>query len=240
MDNANATLDQFDYCSKAVAKLLRTFGVPADIEANLQSIAVWGADPTQWSEPWSDRIAALRDDDKPVRVRPWKNSDIEWSGRCANFAVAWLLAQLWQQLFPENPQFGNLIDDVPRYIAEHLEELTARFERLANLIDRNEWIDLAEKMEMERARLLAEFQQQPQPPKELAKEWTDWSQPKVAMTWFPSINSKRGWTTFATRLRNEGKLKNHPTTGDKLVSIHHSVFAMLGLTLPVNVGLIAL
>ena len=60
------------------------------------------------------------------------------------------------------------------------------------------------------------------------------------MTWFPSINSKRGWTTFANRLRNEGKLKNHPTTGDKLVSIHHSVFAMLGLTLPVNVGLIAL
>lgn len=72
------------------------------------------------------------------------------------------------------------------------------------------------------------------------KEWTDWRQPKVAVNWFPTVSSPRGWSAFAKRLREEGKLKNHPTTGDKLVSIHRSVFARIGLALPSDVELIAL
>ena len=157
MDHTDATLDQFDYCSKAIAKLFRTFGVPAEAESNLQAIAVWGADPTRWCESWVDRIAA----DEPVSIRPWKGADLEWSGRCANFTAAWLLAQLWQQLFPDNPQFDDLKADVPKYIKKHRKKLTERWERLAKLMNRNEWITLAEKMEIERTQLLKQVQSWP-------------------------------------------------------------------------------
>jgi hypothetical protein len=73
---------------------------------------------------------------------------------------------------------------------------------------------------------------------ESVKDWLDWRAPKVARNWFDL--SQRGWTDFASRLRGEGLLKEHPVSGDRLVSIHRSVFARHGRDLPSNVALFSL
>ena len=50
---------------------------------------------------------------------------------------------------------------MPKYIKQHRKKLTERWERLAKLMDRNEWITLAEKMEIERTQLLKQVQSWP-------------------------------------------------------------------------------
>ncbi|MFM9962729.1 MAG: hypothetical protein ACKV2Q_16080 [Planctomycetaceae bacterium] len=147
------TLERFAYCSKGVSRLLRTFGIPNALAANLGVIAVWGPYPQIWLGQFADRLAS-----DPVRFRPWKGgriAEIEWVDRSANACVGWLLNELWQILFPDDPQFGdNLSEVVPRYIAQHSDLLTERVELLSQMIDRPEWLTLAAKMENELASLV--------------------------------------------------------------------------------------
>lgn len=112
---------------------------------------------------------------------------------------------------------------VLRYLYGHGDPVTKRVPR------HSEWsMDRLDKLiEVERNRGLR-----------AQKQWTDWRAPKVAMTWFEIAS--RSWTNFANKLRDEGKLKNHPVSDDRMVSIHRSIFARHGLDLPLGVELIEL
>ena len=68
-------------------------------------------------------------------------------------------------------------------------------------------------------------------------EWTEWTQTKVAKTWFyDHIESDRGWTAFANRCRKEKLIKNHPTGKAKKIKIHRKVFIERGLKFPPTTG----
>jgi hypothetical protein len=55
-------------------------------------------------------------------------------------------------------------------------------------------------------------------------EWTEWTLTKHAKEWFkPHIESPRGWTSFANRYREDGRIKNHPQSGPRKIKINQSL-----------------
>lgn len=162
MDHASdkISIEMFAQISGDIAKLLRTFGVPEYVDDNLHAIALWGAEPTRWVSWWKDHIIQMRDDFEIVSVRPWighpKLDETEWSGPCAHSCATWLLAHLWSSLFPENPQWVKIPDDVDKYISKHRAELKQRLQFWFQFFNRNDWLKLESRIQNERALLVEE------------------------------------------------------------------------------------
>lgn len=184
MDNTpdttgTATLDQFDYWSRAIAEFFRRFGEPERIKSDLHDIANFGADATLFMEPWADKIVLVRDGQQPVRIRPWKDDpDKEIVGRCANLCGAWLLGACWTIIFKEMPPFAKIKDVAAQYGAlerffdEHLDDLTKRIRFVEESKNYTEWLTLAEAMEIERVRLMHEHKRSGPPKRKLSVNQT--------------------------------------------------------------------
>lgn len=178
-----ATLEEFDWCSRAIASLFHDFGMPDRIEGVLIAVAMLGPLKTAWVAPWSERIVSLLNKDKdggvePVTIRPFagsaENENAKFSDRCANYTAVWLVTLLWDYLFPEHPHFDHENKrELPSYIGERFDVLEQRVSELAKQINHQEWLELAAKMQIERYLLRQSFEPRWSRPGTM-KDWPAW------------------------------------------------------------------
>ena len=76
---------------------------------------------------------------------------------------------------------------------------------------------------------------QPPSPEHAPEEWHQWVYTKQVRKWFETkghITSKSGWSAFASRMKNEGRIIDHPQSGPKKLRLHRSVFNQYSEDMP--------